>query len=87
MQLVVILSLSVYKEITIKYKIWTESYNHETSMKLLVLTGLCGVYDGSMQDDLVLRNHKMYNNSGSKYLQDFTSDWRFVFIKCFVLKH
>lgn len=57
-------------------------------MKLLdVLSGLCGVYDGSMQDDLVLRNHKMYNNSGSKYLQDFTSDWRFVFIKCFVLKH
>lgn len=56
-------------------------------MKLLVLTGLCGVYNGSMQDDLVLRNHKMYNNSGSKYLQDFTSDWRFVFIKCFVLKH
>lgn len=47
-------------------------------MKLLVLTGLCGVYDGSMHDDLVVRNGTMYSISGSKYLQDFTSDWRFV---------
>lgn len=47
-------------------------------MKMLVLTGLCGVYDGSMKDDLVLRNGTMYSTSGSKYLQDFTSDWRFV---------
>lgn len=63
---------------TIKDKIYIESIYYETSMKLLVLTGLCGLYDGSMQDDLVLRNGTMYSISGSKYLQDFTSDWRFV---------
>lgn len=31
-----------------------------------------------MNDDLLLKNGSTYTNSGSKYLQDFASDWRFV---------